>query len=1036
MNTFVAALAGVCAARRFEEKRLLAPSRRVGNQWLEAAARDGHPALNVRVDTLRSLAVELASPLLAGEGLTVVPRSAEALLVERVMRDVLPPRSRYLRAPSATGSGLAAAVLATLAELRWHGVPAERLRASVLEDPGKAADLCLLAQEYEALLAAEQLADYGRVLRLAARRLASDPDALGRDVLVLMPSDLEPRGLERRLLEALPAGRLLRLEVDPPGLPGKVLFGSAVGEANEVRAVLRSCLERGIPLDDVEVLHTDPACALAFAEALAGVDRPGAGEGADAVVDAPVTFAAGLPCTLSRPGRALGAWLRWLSEGCPQPALVAMLREGLLEGGTGDAGGAPGFSRLAALLRAVPVGQGRERYLGKIEEVIRAARIRLEAVGEGTGGDGHDGEAEDTVEERRQRLGRRLAALETLREIVGRVLGASPAADAGAATLVAAARRFLTECARSAGRFDAFAAERLREELDRMALWLGRVGGGTPEDARAWLETLPAKATVAGSGPRPGCLHIDAVRAGGHSGRRHTFILGLDGARFPGAGLQDPLLLDGERRRLDEAMPTAAGRLEETVRDFRRLLGRLRGEVTLSWVSRDAVEDAERFPSQAVLDIFREARGAPQAELGDLIAAAGPAASYAPESPLRALDLAEWLLWRFTDDEVVANAGEVLARRAPHIAQGFAAATARTSGAFTAWDGRVPLAGADLDPTSPAGAVLSSNGLETAGACPRRFFYRYALAIEPPEELVVDPGRWLDAPTTGSLLHELFEEFVREIVRLGRYANVERARDTIFSMLERKLDVYRERYPVPSRAVYDRERDLLVTAAETFVREEHRHVLDTGSEPVYLEASLGLPPGGHGTALDHAEPVPVELPDGRTIRARGRVDRIDHRAAPGGGWEIWDYKTGGMWGYDRADPFPEGRKIQPYLYLRMVERRLRDAVDRGAQVRSFGYFFPGARGRGARLRWDAGRLAAGSAVLAELCTVIAAGAFAATTDDGRDCAWCDYRRVCGDVAAQAAASRRKILAGEPLLAPLARLRAASLGAAGEGGGAG
>ena len=39
-------------------------------------------------------------------------------------------------------------------------------------------------------------------------------------------------------------------------------------------------------------------------------------------------------------------------------------------------------------------------------------------------------------------------------------------------------------------------------------------------------------------------------------------------------------------------------------------------------------------------------------------------------------------------------------------------------------------------------------------------------------------------------------------------------------------------------------------AADIFVREESRHVLGTGSEPAYLEASPGLPPGEHATGLD------------------------------------------------------------------------------------------------------------------------------------------------------------------------------------------
>jgi ATP-dependent helicase/nuclease subunit B len=1020
MNAFIAALAGLCASRPLHEKRLVAPSRRVGNQWLDAAARAGQPLLNVRVETLSSLAFGLAAPALADGGLSSAPPRAVQLLIDRTLRTLLRDGRLPYLSRAKPGAGLAATVLATLAELRQGGVPEDRLRKGVLEDAAKSADLRLLVEEYGRLLAAEGLADYALVLRLAAERLAADPAALGRDTLVLIPEDATPNGLERLLLAALPAGRLQRLAVDPQALPERVDFACAVGEGNEVRSVVRRCLESGLPFDEVEVLYTDTAYAQVLLETFAVVDRPGV----EPTDEAPVTFAQGLPCTLSRPGRGLAGWLHWMSDGYPQAALVTLVREGLLETGE-TADGRTGFSRLAKLLRTIPVGQERERYLPRIDECIAAARARRESVDTEDAGDA-DGNFDDEPEVGRERLARNLAELGLIRGLVERLLGLSPPVGADGAALVESARQFLATCARSVGQFDSLAAEKLSDELDEMAHWLGRAGGMTAADVREWLAALPAETRVGGSGPQPGRLHADHVRTGGHSGRPHTFVVGLDDGRFPGAGLQDPLLLDSERARLDPAMPTAGRRLEETVQGFKRLLGRLRGTATLCWPSRDVVEDSERFPSQVVLDAFRQARGAPEADQAALARAAGTPASFAPDAPERSLDGGEWWLWRFTGDDEVANAGEILAQHAPHLVRGREAAGRRAGAAFTAWDGRVPRAGLDLDPTAPAGKVLSSNGLEAAGACPRRFFYRYALELALPKELVVDPERWLDPLLTGSLLHELFEEYVREIVGTGWPADFSRGRALILGLLERKLAQRRATHPIPSLAAFASERELLILAAETLVREEERHALATGSEPVYVEASLGMPPGEHGTALDHPEPIPVALPGGLAIRVRGRVDRIDNAGGAAGGWTIWDYKTGSTWGYDRADPFPEGRKIQPYLYFRMVERRLRDAVDPQAAVRSFGYFFPGARGRGERIGWDAGRLAAGAGILAGLCRIIASGAFAATTDADKDCRFCDYRTACGDVEAQAAASIRKLHQGEPLLEPFRVLRAKSL----------
>jgi ATP-dependent helicase/nuclease subunit B len=417
-----------------------------------------------------------------------------------------------------------------------------------------------------------------------------------------------------------------------------------------------------------------------------------------------------------------------------------------------------------------------------------------------------------------------------------------------------------------------------------MAEWLGRAGGWSAADVRVWLEALPAETTVGGSGPRPGCLHLDRLRSGGHAGRPHLFVLGLDDVRFPGRGGQDPLLLDGERARLDPQMPTAASRLAESVLGLRRLLGRQRGQVTLSWPSFDVVGDAARFPSQAVLDAFREARGRAGAELEELLSEASPPASFAPDAPERALDMGGWRLWRFTGPQDVVNAAAVLARRAPDVARGTDAATRRASAAFTPFDGLVPLAGADLDPAAAAGTVLSSNGLETVGACPRRFFYHYALGLEPPEELVVDPEVWLDPLASGSLLHQVFEDFVRGRIAAGCPPLDGRSEAALLGLLERTIEAYRRRYPIPSAAVFDRERRLLRRAVLTFLREEAHRESGTGARPAFVEATFGMPPGEHGTELDHAEAVPIALPDGRTIGARGRIDRIDRPAAAADGW--------------------------------------------------------------------------------------------------------------------------------------------------------
>ena len=59
-NTFITNLAELCGQHLLAEKWLLAPNRRVGNQWVEQVARSGQPAVNLRVTTVRSLVMEMA----------------------------------------------------------------------------------------------------------------------------------------------------------------------------------------------------------------------------------------------------------------------------------------------------------------------------------------------------------------------------------------------------------------------------------------------------------------------------------------------------------------------------------------------------------------------------------------------------------------------------------------------------------------------------------------------------------------------------------------------------------------------------------------------------------------------------------------------------------------------------------------------------------------------------------------------------------------------------------------------------------------
>ncbi|MDA8407669.1 MAG: PD-(D/E)XK nuclease family protein [Deltaproteobacteria bacterium] len=180
------------------------------------------------------------------------------------------------------------------------------------------------------------------------------------------------------------------------------------------------------------------------------------------------------------------------------------------------------------------------------------------------------------------------------------------------------------------------------------------------------------------------------------------------------------------------------------------------------------------------------------------------------------------------------------------------------------------------------------------------------------------------------------------------------------------------------------------------------------SVPFYFEAAIGLPQDGDPTPLDTLDPVSINLPNGKSIRTKGRIDRIDRLSNSNkNDFSVWDYKTGSTKGHDRSRPFSEGRKIQSVLYMALAEKLLKEKLSANCSVASFGYFFPGVREHGERICWGSNQLNAGKEVIAVLVDMLRSGCFPFTTDK-EDVKWSDYRIVFGAIEEEARATKLKM----------------------------
>ncbi|HKD17951.1 MAG TPA: PD-(D/E)XK nuclease family protein, partial [Thermoanaerobaculia bacterium] len=976
-SRLISALAAACAEAPLVEKVLVAPSLLTGHTLVERLAREGHPWTNLRVETVRTLALAAAGPGLVRDGLRLLSRAQALALVEQACAQALGPRSYFGALRGRTG--LHRAIQRTLDELRAAGIGPSGLPTAAFADRRKAAELRRVLAGYDAALAEGRYVDSLGVLTRAA---AIDPPA-GASTLLLLPSDAELSELERLVLERLAGDRLRSLPVDEPAAwsaraASAELF-RAIGEENEIREVFRRCLARAIPWDSVEILHTDEKVYPALAWELSrehGI---------------PCTFAGGIPVTYSRPGQAALAFLAWIAEGFAADRLREALASGAASLRRLDApADAPPAGSVAREIRRARIGWGRRRHLSALDRHVRD----LEGPERPSRRD--EPADDEPAEERSVLRARRLAAARLARAFAARALELAPPEGSNdpMQALARGAGTFVAEFARVTDDFDAAAGtalETLFREIAELPAAPVSIG-----DALERLRDAVGEIAVLADRPRPGHLHVGAFTAGGHSGRAHTFLLGLDETRHPGRDLEDPVLLDEERRRINDALERPLLAIErerprEQALALQSCVARLRGRLTASYSKfdiRNLSQAGEPAPSPFFLELYRAKTGT-NADYGDMLAALPPPAGFVPAADA-ALDESEWWLARLAaTDAAPGSAAPLVRRRFPWLEDGRVAVSARASDDFTLWDGRLAAPAPELDPRR-SGAPTSASLVQSLAGCPFAYFVRNVLRVRPPDDLERDSTRWLEPRDEGNLLHEVFRTFLEGLTRRGEKPDARRHADALFALAEERIADWRERVPPSSEVAFQSQRETILHACRTFLAAESDHC--RGVTPRWFEVGFGMREVADG-GIASAEPVEIPLGRGERVRLRGSIDRVDEAAD--GAFHVWDYKTGSAAGIQEGRGLHGGRQAQPALYAMAFETLLKRSGREG-RVAISGYFFPGRKGEGQRMSIAVDAAETGRA-LARLFDLAGAGFFPhATSKNG--CKFCDFEAVCGDRA--------------------------------------
>ena len=711
-------LAALCQAHPIQLKVIFVPSPQIGYNLTTALAASGQSWLNLQTATPSAWAAEQLEPRLSAEGRRMVTQDAALLHLEDMLDRAGESAARDYFADLPRSPGLTRSFLRTLQSLRSAGVSAEELEGAGAA-PTRSRPLAVLYREYRAWQEEEGRYDeaelFGRAIALLPEP-ASDADGTVYAVLDETPL----AGLAFRYVEALSRGGLYRIGredygCDPPPHSAAVRFSGApfpptaashvgpgarllaeglsptdgehlrlrraLGAENEVRAALREVLHQDIALDTVEIAYTRESPYLALLHDAA--ER----------FQIPVSFAEGVPVTLTRPGQALAGFYRWIGSGRDPAEVVGICRAGLIA-----------FDRVLTGDEIV------EPHL--LGTLLRADRARRAAPGHAAPRGNPLSEAEPAPELAARRLADALLAL------------VPPGSRIAVRDLTEASVRFLRD-------FAPVRSERDATARDSLVLRLQEIGADVeltaplPRLVRA-LNQLNSEHKIGASVAEPGHLHVVPLARAGYASRERVYIAGLDESSFPGGAMEDPILLDDERVSLSAQLSLQRTRPGEQVWQLMRVLGMAPGRVTLLASCRNLVDGRETHVSPLFHQAAEQLTGG-HPENVPLIGSVPPAD--------QALDEVESMLAARRE----ANFSGAVGAAFPWLVAGEAASVAREAPEITRYDGWLRLDAPDLD-LADGTQVLSASQLEALTACPYRYFLRYVLEAEAPDEIEEDPA--------------------------------------------------------------------------------------------------------------------------------------------------------------------------------------------------------------------------------------------------------------------------------------------------------
>jgi CRISPR/Cas system-associated exonuclease Cas4 (RecB family) len=477
-----------------------------------------------------------------------------------------------------------------------------------------------------------------------------------------------------------------------------------------------------------------------------------------------------------------------------------------------------------------------------------------------------------------------------------------------------------------------------------------------------------------------------------------VFVPGLAEKIFPQKVMEDPLLRDEDRRRIDAGLETNDDRVATERLALRVAVGAAGERVYLSYPRVDMDQSRPRVPSFYGLEVLRAAEGrlpgfdelARRAEVSGSARIGWPA----PRRHEDAIDEAEHdlalleRLFQKPEEQTIGTARYLLGVN-PHLARALRFRARRWIPSWTGADGLVkpgPEAQKVLAAHAFDARSYSPTALQMYAACPYKFFLHAIHRLAPHRK--PDAIEEMDALQRGSLVHEAQFEVLADLRDAGLLPvsreNLEVARERLDTILSGVADRFKDELAPAIDRVWDDTIAQVRADLREWLRRSAEEPLERAYAPWRFELSFGLT---DRRAKDPgSQDAPAALDCG--VKLRGSIDLVERSAS--GALRATDYKTGKQRA-QKGSIVGGGETLQPVLYALALEKLFPGTkvdVGRLYYCTSTGNFesVPIALNDDTRAR--------ATEVVSIIREAVEGGFLPAAPAEGA-CEYCDYQPVCG-----------------------------------------